>query len=98
MRFIDPSLILEMIGNLAYRVNLPQKIICMHNVFRVFHLWMFVHGSNMKVESNQLSDIEVALEALRPYSPIPIVAHDIKHLRWKMVELVKVQWSEREGY
>ena len=96
-RFVGPFPILERIGTLAYRVNLPEKMAGVHNVFHVSHLRKCVHDSNIVINPNELEELDVEPEASRPRRPVRIVEHSTKKLRRKIINLVRVQWSENEG-
>ena len=96
-RFVGPFPILELVGNLAYRIDLPEKMAGVHNVFHVSQLRKFVHDSDMTISPDQLEDFEVEPEAVGNRKPTRIVEHDTKRLRRKAVKLVKVQWSEDES-
>ena len=87
-RFVGPFPILEQVGNLAYKVELPEKMEGVHNVFHVSQLRKFVHDPDMAISPDQLDDIEVEPEAMR------IVGNDTKQLRRKAMKLVKIQWGE----
>lgn len=58
-RFVGPFKVLEQIGSLAYRVDLPKKMVGVHNVFHVSHLRKCVHDSAVVIEPNQLEDVEL---------------------------------------
>ena len=96
-RFVGPFPILERIGTLAYRVNLPEKMAGVHNVFHVSHLRKCVHDSNIVINPNELEELDVEPEASKPRRPVRIMEHSTKQLRRKIVNLVRVQWSEHEG-
>ena len=96
-RFVGPFPVLELVGNLAYRIDLPEKMAGVHNVFHVSQLRKFVHDSDMTISPDQLEDFEVEPEAVGNRKPIRIVGHDTKQLQRKAVKLVKVQWGENEN-
>ena len=53
LRFIGPFRVVERIGKLAYRVELPIRLSCIHNIFRVLHLHKFIHDPSMILEASQ---------------------------------------------
>ena len=77
-RFVGPFPVVEAIGNLAYRVDLPEKMAGVHNVFHVSQLRKFVHDPDMTISPDQLDDVEVEPEAVGNRKPIHIVEHDTK--------------------
>ena len=93
-RFVGPFPVVERIGKLAYRLELPEKMPSMHNVFHVSFLRKFLHDSNVVVSPEQYEDLEVETAVAKPRRPLRVVGNDTKQLRRKTVKLVKVQWSE----
>ena len=96
-RFVGPFRVLERIGPLAYRVDLPDKMAGVHNVFHVSHLRKCVHDEGVVIQPNLLEDVDVQPELARRKGLIRIVDHSTRQLKNKTVKLVRVQWSEREG-
>ena len=93
-RFVGPFPIVERIGKLAYRLELPEKMSSVHNVFHVSFLRKFVHDSNVVVSPGQYEDLEVETAVAKTRKPLRVVGNDMKQLRRKTVKLVKVQWGE----
>ena len=74
-------------------MELPNGLSDVHNVFHVSHLRKYVHDPSMIIKPGQQVDLEVQPNLTILRRPIRIVARDIKRLRKKIVNLVKVQWS-----
>jgi len=96
-RFVGPFPITERIGKLAYRVELPDKMAGVHNVFHISHLRKCVKDPGIVVEPSQLEDVEVEPEVARPRQPTRIVEEGSRQLRNRGIKLVKVQWSADEN-
>ena len=92
-RFVGPFPILEKIGGLAYRVDLPEKLSGVHNVFHVSHVRRYVHDPLDIVQPALFEDMDVEPNLTIERRPLRIVDKDTKQLRKKIVNLVKVQWS-----
>nr|GEU89999.1 putative reverse transcriptase domain-containing protein [Tanacetum cinerariifolium] len=78
----------------AYRLKLPQKLSCIHDMF---------HESNLKKCLAEL-DIQVPLEKIEidenlhfVKEPIEVVARDVKKLKRRRIPLVKVHWNSQQG-
>ena len=82
---------------MAYRLELPEKLAGVHNVFHVSHLRKCLHESAEVVEPNILEEAEVEREATERKVPTCILGTEVKKLRNREVKLVKVQWSDAEG-
>lgn len=50
-----------MIGTLAYRVELPNRLSEVHNVFYVLYLRKYVHDPSLIMEASQQENLEVEL-------------------------------------
>ena len=92
-RYIGPFRILERIGSLAYRVDLPEKLAGVHNVFHVSHLRKYLHDPSLFVQPALLENLDVEPNLTVERKPLRIVDRGTKQLRRKSVSLVKVQWS-----
>ena len=91
-RYIGPYEILERIGTLAYRLDLPPKLSRIHNVFHICMLRKYVphHFHVIRPEPIELQpDLTYAAE------PIQILSKEVKQLRSKRVPLVKVLWPNQ---
>ena len=75
-RFIGPFTILERIGTLAYRVQLPDWLPGVHNVFHISQLRKHVHDPDLIVEEATQQDIEITPESAVRREPIKITGKD----------------------
>jgi len=91
--FIGPFKIIERIGSLAYRVDLPEILSKVHNVFHASHLrkssWSFADSGD--VCSGWFGDRTESTVILHS---VHILDQDEKSLENKLLNLIKVQWSE----
>ncbi|XP_075473959.1 uncharacterized protein LOC142505019 [Primulina tabacum] len=89
-RYICPYVIVERIGTLSYRLDLPPSLSLIHNVF---------HVSMLRKDEPDLSHIlnveDVELDSSLSYveHPVQILDRKEKQLRSKTITLVLVQWS-----
>lgn len=93
-RFIGPFHISERIGTVAYRVELPEKLAGVHDVFHVSHLRKFIYDPSAVIPSAQFEDLVVEPNLTIERRPLRIVDRSTKQLRRKQVDLVKIQWSD----
>ncbi|XP_073276499.1 uncharacterized protein [Primulina huaijiensis] len=89
-RYIGPYVIVERIGTLAYRLDLPQSLPLIHNVFHVSMLRKYEPDP-----SHILNVEDVKLDSSLSYVeyPVQILYRKEKQLRSKTIPLVLVQWS-----
>jgi len=87
-RFIGPYEIIEKVGTLAYRVDLPSELSGVHNVFHVSHLRKHLHKTAIVGEPVQ--QLHIATKHIAPCATARIVEHGIKKLCYKEITLVRV--------
>ena len=82
---------------MAYRVELPEKLSGVHDVFHVSHLRKYLHKTAEVVEPSLLKEVEKERDATIRRAPRCILGSEIKKLRNREVRLVKVQWGDDES-
>ncbi|KAD6796227.1 hypothetical protein E3N88_07123 [Mikania micrantha] len=93
-RFIGPFKIIARVGNVAYRLELPEELKLIHNTFHVSYLRKCLADESTYVP---LEDIEVDEKLNYIEKPIEILDHKVKLLRNKTIDQVKVRWKHRRG-
>jgi hypothetical protein len=90
-RYIGPFLILEQCGPVAYRLQLPETLSTVHNVFHVSQLKKCLRVPDQTVEVT-----DVALEPDLTYSEHPIRVLDQKDrvTRRRTLKFYKIQWNQ----
>ncbi|XP_024200470.1 uncharacterized protein LOC112203780 [Rosa chinensis] len=91
-RYIGPFPIVQRIGNMAYRVDLPQELEHIHSVFHVSQL------KKSPLETQQVltwRNLSLQSDATYKTEPIRILARSTRQLRNREVPLVKVQWTHQ---
>ena len=63
-RFVGPFPIRERIRKMAYRVELPERLSGVHDVFHVSHLRKCLHETAEAVEPSLLKEVEVELSLI----------------------------------
>ena len=89
-----PFTILERIGPVAYRLELPQELSCVHDVFHVSTLKRCLSDENVVIP---VKEIRVDERSNFVEEPIEIVDREIKRLKRSRIPLVKVHWNSRHG-
>ncbi|GKE48473.1 hypothetical protein Tco_1479731 [Tanacetum coccineum] len=93
-RYIGPFKIIEIIGPVAYKLELPDKIRGIHNTFHVLNLKKCLADKNLVIplEEIQLDDKFHFIEEL-----VENMDREVKRLKQSRIPIVKVRWNSRRG-
>ncbi|GJT06975.1 putative reverse transcriptase domain-containing protein [Tanacetum coccineum] len=93
-RFVGPFKVIKRVGDVAYKLELPEELSRVHNTF---------HVSNLK-KCHADEPLAVPLDGLHfddklqfVEEPIEITDREVKQLRRSRVPIVKVRWNSRRG-
>lgn len=94
-RYIGPFEILDRIGPMAYRLNLPPELNNVHNVFHVSNLKKCLTDDNVVIP---LDEIHIDNQLHFVERPIEIMDRGAKQLKRSRIPIVKVRWDSRRGH
>ncbi|GKC41181.1 hypothetical protein Tco_1058903 [Tanacetum coccineum] len=93
-RYVGPFKVIEQVGVVAYKLELPEELSRVHNTF---------HVSNLK-KCHVDEPLAVPLDGLHfddklhfVEEPVEIVDREVKRLKRSHIPLVKVRWNSRRG-
>ena len=87
--YIRPFEIVERIGPVAYRLDLPEELSRVHNVFHISMLRKYISDPSHVLEA---PEIELRDDLSYEEQPVQILGREEKELRNKTISLVKVLW------
>ncbi|GKA68138.1 putative reverse transcriptase domain-containing protein [Tanacetum coccineum] len=93
-RYVGPFKIIERIGPVAYKLELPDELRGIHNTFHISNLKKCLTDENLviPIEEIQLKDkIQFIKE------PVEIRDRKVKQLKQSRIPIVKVRWNLRRG-
>ncbi|CAN6695065.1 unnamed protein product [Malus baccata var. baccata] len=88
-RYVDPYQIIERIGAVTYRLELPPELSLIHNVFHVSMLLKYVSDPSHII---QIEPLEVNRDGSYVEELVAILDRQDKVLQNKVIPLVKVLW------
>src|ERR687885_2593244 len=93
-RYVGPFKILERIGPVAYRLELPLELSAVHDTFHVSNLKKIVTDEDVVIPAD---DIRIDDQSQFVEQPVEILDREVKQLKKGSIPIVKVSWSSRRG-
>ncbi|GJR19482.1 putative reverse transcriptase domain-containing protein [Tanacetum coccineum] len=93
-RYVGPFKVLEKVGFVAYKLELPQELSRVHNTFHVSNLKKCYSDEPLVVllEGLYVDDKLRFMEEL-----VEIMDQEVKRLKQSHIPIVKVRWNSRRG-
>ncbi|GJV13524.1 putative reverse transcriptase domain-containing protein [Tanacetum coccineum] len=93
-RFVGPFEIIKKVGPVAYRLDFPEELICVHDTFHVSNLKKCLADPTLKVP---LDEIRVDAKLKFVEEPVEILEKEFKKLKRSRIAIVKVRWNSKQG-
>ncbi|GKD11570.1 putative reverse transcriptase domain-containing protein [Tanacetum coccineum] len=93
-RYIGPFKVLEKVGAIAYKLELPQKLRRVHNMFHVSNLKKCYANEPLAIP---LDGLHIDDKLYFVEEPIEIMDHEVKQLKQSCIPIIKVRWNSRRG-
>ncbi|GKA94764.1 retrotransposon protein, putative, ty3-gypsy subclass [Tanacetum coccineum] len=93
-RFVGPFEIIEKVGPVAYRLDLPEELNGVHDTFHVSNLKKCLADPTLKVP---LDEIRVDAKLNFMEDPMEILEREFKKLKRSRIAIVKVRWNSKRG-
>ncbi|GJY48946.1 putative reverse transcriptase domain-containing protein, partial [Tanacetum coccineum] len=93
-RYVGPFKVLEKVGSVAYKLELPEELSRVHNTFHVSNLKKCHADEPLAVPLDGLH-FDDKLQFIE--EPVEIMDREVKRLNRSRIPLVKVRWNSRRG-
>ncbi|GKD55836.1 hypothetical protein Tco_1289223 [Tanacetum coccineum] len=92
--FVGPFEIIKKVGPVAYRLDLPEKLNNVHDMFHVSNLKKCLADPTLQVP---LDEIQVDAKLNFIEEPVEILEREFKKLKHSRIAIVKVRWNLKRG-
>ncbi|GKB86229.1 putative reverse transcriptase domain-containing protein [Tanacetum coccineum] len=93
-RFVGPFEIIDKVGHVAYRLDLPEELNGVHDTFHVSNLKKCLADLTLQVP---LDGIRVDAKLNFVEVPVKILEREFKKLKRSRIAIVKVRWNSKRG-
>ncbi|GJS03217.1 putative reverse transcriptase domain-containing protein [Tanacetum coccineum] len=93
-RCVGPFKVLDKVGSVSYKLELPQELSRVHNTFHVSNLKKCYSDEPLAVP---LEGLHVDDKLRFVEEPIEIMDREVKRLKQSRIPIVKVRWNSRRG-
>ncbi|GKB34674.1 hypothetical protein Tco_0879616 [Tanacetum coccineum] len=93
-RYVGPFKVIERVGTVAYKLELPHQLSRVHNTFHVSNLKKCLSDESLVIPLEELR-VDDKLHFVE--EPIEVMDREIKQLRRSRIPIIKVRWNSKRG-
>ncbi|GJZ38851.1 putative reverse transcriptase domain-containing protein [Tanacetum coccineum] len=93
-RYVRPFKVLEKVGSVAYKLELPEELSRVHNTFHVSNLKKCYADEPLAIPLDGLH-FDDKLQFVE--EPVEIMDREVKRLKRSRIPIIKVRWNSRRG-
>ncbi|GKB40068.1 hypothetical protein Tco_0885010 [Tanacetum coccineum] len=93
-RYIEPFKILERIGPVAYKLELPEELSNVYSTFHISNLKKFLSNEFIVIPMKELR-LDDKLNFVE--DPVEIMDREVKQLKQSQIPIIKVRWNSKRG-
>ncbi|GJZ22943.1 hypothetical protein Tco_0559982 [Tanacetum coccineum] len=93
-RYVGPFKVIERVGTVAYKLELPQQLSRVHNTFHVSNLKKCLFDESLIIPLEELR-VDDKLHFVE--EPVEVMDREIKQLKRSRIPIIKVRWNSKRG-
>ncbi|GJV30743.1 hypothetical protein Tco_1387191 [Tanacetum coccineum] len=93
-RYVGPFKVIERVGTVAYKLELPQQLSRVHNMFHVSNLKKCLSDESLVIPLEELR-VDDKLHFVE--EPVEVMDREIKQLKRSRIPIIKVRWNSKRG-
>ncbi|GJX87038.1 hypothetical protein Tco_0337812 [Tanacetum coccineum] len=93
-RYVGPFKVIERVGTVAYKLELPQQLSRVHNTFHVSNLKKCLSDESLVIPLKELR-VDDKLHFVE--EPVEVMDREIKQLKRSRIPIIKVRWNSKRG-
>ncbi|KAI3808258.1 hypothetical protein L1987_24207 [Smallanthus sonchifolius] len=93
-RYVGPFKILDRVGKVAYKLDLPSELNNVHPTFHVSNLKRCLADENLHIP---LDEVRIDEKMHFVEKPVEIMDREVKKLKRSRIPIVKVRWESKRG-
>ncbi|GJT02395.1 putative reverse transcriptase domain-containing protein [Tanacetum coccineum] len=93
-RYVGPFKVIERVGTVAYKLELPQQLSRVHNTFHVSNLKKCLSDESLVIPLGELC-VDDKLHFVE--EPVEVMDREIKQLKRSRIPIIKVRWNSKRG-
>ncbi|GJU14264.1 putative reverse transcriptase domain-containing protein [Tanacetum coccineum] len=92
--YVGPFKVIERVGTVAYKLELPQRLSRVHNMFHVSNLKKCLSDESLVISLEELR-VDDKLHFVE--EPVEVIDREIKQLKRSRIPIIKVRWNSKRG-
>nr|GEU54916.1 putative reverse transcriptase domain-containing protein [Tanacetum cinerariifolium] len=94
-RYVGPFKVVERVGMVAYKLELPQQLSQVHNTFHMSNLKKCLSDESLVIP---LDELRIDAKLYFVEEPMEIMDREIKQLKRSHIPIIKVRWNSKRGH
>ncbi|GJZ15817.1 putative reverse transcriptase domain-containing protein [Tanacetum coccineum] len=92
--YAGPFKVIEIVGTVSYKLELPQQLSQVHNTFHVSNLKKCLFDESLVIPLEELR-VDDKLHFVE--EPVEVMDREIKQLKRSCIPIIKVRWNSKRG-